>query len=210
MRNKLVYGKGLYDLELPKTYKIDGVTYWKEPCYLRWERMLHRCYGESTKKDRPTYAGCEVCEEWLTFSNFKRWIESFDNWKNLHLDKDLLVGGCKLYSPNTCCMIEPRVNHFLTLRGNHRGDYPIGVTKNSNPRCVKKFVSRINVETGVRKSLGIYQTPALAHKAWQEAKLTQAKLLQSRQTCERTKLGLQRVIDKLTNHIEQGVETKSL
>lgn len=209
--SKPVYGKGVYDLPLPKSKKIGDRNIFYEDCYLRWERMLHRCYGNSTKKVRPTYNGCEVCEEWLTFSNFKAWIKSHPNWNELHLDKDLLVEGNKKYSSDTCVMVEPRINHFMTLRGNDRGDYPLGVHKSNNPKIkTNKFIARVNVETGKRKSLGCFKTPFEAHYHWQLAKRDRAIHLQSEQTDSRVIAGLQRIIDKLQHDIDNKLETKSL
>ena len=45
------------------------------------------------------------------------------------LDKDILVKGNKIYSPDTCCFVPKEVNTVFTKRQSKRGDYPIGVIK---------------------------------------------------------------------------------
>ena len=77
---------------------------WFCPFYRRWVHMLERCYSERYQEKKPTYIGCTVCEEWLRFSNFKSWMETQD-WEGKHLDKDLLVEGNKIYSPDTCILV---------------------------------------------------------------------------------------------------------
>ncbi len=66
--------------------------------------MLQRCYSESYLNKRPSYRGCSVCEEWKTFSNFMAWMKN-KNMENLELEKDILVPGNKLYSPETCVFV---------------------------------------------------------------------------------------------------------
>ncbi len=210
MKEKLKYNKGIYDGEFPITQIVNGKRTVMDKVYSRWERMLHRCYGKSTKKDRPTYEGCSVCDEWLVFSNFKMWIEDNVNWSDLHLDKDLLIEDNKVYSPDACVLAEPRVNLFLTLRNNHRGPYPLGVTLDASRKHSTLYQARINMETDVRKCLGLFKTPAEAHHAWQLAKRDRALQLQSEQVDERVIGGLQRVIDKLQYDYDNNLETKTL
>ena len=66
---------------------------WRCPYYSRWESMLSRVYSKNYHLRRPTYKGCSVCEEWLLFSNFKKWVDEqpCGDWENRHLDKDLLI-----------------------------------------------------------------------------------------------------------------------
>lgn len=163
MSKKLVYGVGVDDVNVGRT--------WKEKCpfYDRWRGMLRRCYSEQTLEKYPTYRGCSVCEEWLTFSNFKSWMEQQD-WEGKHLDKDLLVKGNKVYSPETCIFVDKLVNRFTTERTHDRGKYPLGVTKlerlKDNPyaaQCSDPF-------TGKRGHIGVYSTPEEAHLAWKRRK----------------------------------------
>lgn len=213
-RKKLISGVGVNDADYFTTRKelVNGkyVTAWMCPVYVTWLGMLRRCYNRSLNKDT-TYEGCTVCKEWLYFSNFKAWTDT-QNWEGKYLDKDLLSKDSKVYSPETCVFVDRIVNNFTTLRGKRRGGYPIGVSlrkpDNSNCKVLYKAGCCTNGRNG--KYLGLYATPMLAHKAWQVAKRDQAIHLQSQQTDSRVIAGLQRIIDKLNNHIENNIETKSL
>ena len=91
-RSKLIFGVAHND--------CDGDSHTN--AYSHWRNMLVRCFDEKYKKESTTYANCSCCDEWLLFSNFKRWYESF-NYQDYHLDKDILVKNNKVYSPETCC-----------------------------------------------------------------------------------------------------------
>lgn len=81
--------------------------------------MIARCYSKNQGKYTPSYKGCSVCEEWLTFSNFKSWMETQD-WEGKELDKDLLGDGT-LYSPETCCFITKHMNLLLSSYPRSKG-----------------------------------------------------------------------------------------
>ena len=104
---KLIQGVGINDAD----YKIrKGKSLC--PYYRRWTDMIKRCYSDKFKQSRPTYEGCTVCSEWLTFSNFKSWMEKQD-WKGKALDKDLLSFKGFTYSPETCVFIPADLNSLL-------------------------------------------------------------------------------------------------
>ena len=46
----------------------------------------------------------------------------------MHLDKDILYKGNKIYSPENCCFIPYRINLLFTKSDKTRGEYPIGIT----------------------------------------------------------------------------------
>ena len=84
--------------------------------YNKWRWMLLRCYDENELKKEPTYVGCQVCDEWLNFQNFAEWINNNKyECNDLELDKDLLVKGNKLYSPNTCCLLPHEINYAISM-----------------------------------------------------------------------------------------------
>lgn len=209
----LISGVGINDADYFTTRKelVDGnyVTIWMCPFYKVWLGMLRRCYNRSPNKDH-TYEGCTIFKDWLYFSNFKDWMEKQD-WEGKYLDKDLLSKASKVYSPDTCLFVDRLVNNFITLRGKSRGEYPIGVSlhKTNTSRRVS-YRAGCCTDGRLGKYLGLYETPEAAHRAWQIAKRDQAIYLQSQQTCERTKQGLQRIIDKLQYHLDNGLETKDL
>lgn len=120
MKMKLVRGVGVNDVN-------ENLSNHTE--YMIWSAMLQRCYDYKIHKIRPTYIGCTVCDEWKYFSNFKNWF--YLNYKEgFHLDKDILVEGNKIYSPDTCRFVPPYLNMLLTEHGRARGDLPLGISKN--------------------------------------------------------------------------------
>lgn len=196
----ILFGVGINDVDYnvklyEETSRVDGKRYqkllWICPFYRKWQDMLSRCYSE---KSYPTYTGCFVFEPWLRLSVFKAWMELQD-WQGKQLDKDLLVKGNKVYSPDTCLFLEPRVNGFLVEHNKRRGKYPLGVSldKRSN-----KFTAQCSsVESGKNTNLGRYDTPEEAHKVWLDFKLKQAYILASQQTDERIAKAL---IDRYENY----------
>jgi hypothetical protein len=157
----LKYGVGFNDLACEIDYVSRDCPY-----YLRWHDLLRRCYHKKSLIKHPTYKEVVVCEEWLTFSNFKYWMEK-QVWEDKHLDKDILVRGNKVYSPSTCVFVHNKVNQFLLERENDRGDYPIGVTLVGSGH----FEASIsNTFTGEIEHLGTYTNALDAHFAWKRRK----------------------------------------
>jgi len=84
----------------------------KDALYVVWRRIKQRCYD----KNSPDYKwygakGVKVCSAWLNnYLIFKEWALSNGYKKGLHIDKDKLVKGNKIYSPETCCFITPLEN----------------------------------------------------------------------------------------------------
>jgi hypothetical protein len=182
---KLVFGVGVNDADYTVNPTIDGE---RHPCpyYVRWHSRLKLCYHPLTQALQPSYKGCKVCDEWLVFSKFKAWMES-QNWYGLELDKDLLGNGHgKLYSPETCVFVSKEVNMFTTGCADHTGEWPMGVHLNKRQG---KFDARIRVK-GVRKFLGLFDSPQEAHQAWRTAKWELGCDLMEAQSCYRTRRGL--------------------
>lgn len=132
---KLVYGVGINDADyvVMKMQTIGDVNgkrkqklVWECPYHRTWKGMLKRCYSAKYQETRPTYEGCSVSDDWLTFSVFKNWMEA-QNWEGRQLDKDLLFEENKVYSPETCVFVSGMVNSFTIDRGNDRGEWMIGV-----------------------------------------------------------------------------------
>ena len=93
--------------------------------------MLERCYDPYRLNKYPTYIDCYVCDEWLCFQNFAEWF--YQNYyeienERMHLDKDILVKGNKIYSPETCVFVPNRINTLFVKQQRKRGEYPIGVS----------------------------------------------------------------------------------
>ena len=103
--------------------------------YKKWTHMLERCYNPYKINEFPTYKDCYVCDEWLNFQNFAKWYE--ENYYEVKgevmcLDKDILIKGNKIYSPETCIFVPERINTLFTRSDKSRGKYPIGITFNKN------------------------------------------------------------------------------
>ncbi len=145
------------------------------PYYRKWKSMIERCYSEKCREKRPTYKGCTVCEEWLTFSNFKQWMEK-QNWESKQLDKDILHEGNKVYNPRDCVFVSRMLNMFVLDRGKARGDFMIGVCFDKDN---KKFISNCNNPlTKKKEHLGRFNSELEAHLAWKTRKLELVDLLQ--------------------------------
>ena len=84
--------------------------------YICWRDMLRRCYSAKYQEKQPTYKGCRVCDDWLYYSNFKNWYDKsyyeVEN-KTSQLDKDILIKGNKVYSPDTCVLFQILSIYYL-------------------------------------------------------------------------------------------------
>lgn len=137
--------------------------------YNVWKAMIHRCYNKKDHKRAPTYQNCYVCDEWLYYSNFEQWWNSryYEiNNQEMNLDKDILIKGNKVYSPQTCVIVPQDINLLFIKRNVKRGDLPIGVTyfKRDN-----KYMASVG-KFGKQHYLGLYNTPAKAFEAYKQAK----------------------------------------
>ena len=165
-RNRLVYGVGINDADYAVEPRIDGERV-KCPYYVTWRDMLYRCYNEKHQHRRPTYIGCSVCPEWLYFMNFRKWMTAQD-WEGKALDKDLLILGNKVYSPETCVFVDNVTNTFVNDQARSRGEYPLGVHFHKHS-C--KFVAECrNLFTKKKEHLGYFLCANQAHLAWKKRK----------------------------------------
>lgn len=192
---KAIFGVGINDAEyscVRAGYEITNgvrkkVTYWTCPFYAVWISMLIRCYSPQRLKIKKTYSECLVCEEWLMFSNFKRWMEQKD-WQGKDLDKDLLKKGNKLYSPDLCVFITPELNNFICDTKSKKSSLPIGValhkaTGRYYAYCQNPFTKR-------KEHLGSFTCSDKAHKAWLKRKNEHASKLASEINDQDVKLAL--------------------
>ena len=207
---KLVFGVGINDADYAvtewETIEVNGVRkqklVWWCPYYRVWKGMLMRCYSSKFQEKKPTYKGCSVSEEWIRFSNFKRWMECQD-FEGMQLDKDLLFASNNVYSEETSVFVTQTVNKFTIDRGNDRGEWLIGVSWNKKKG---KFASRCsNPFTKKQESLGYFNCELEAHQTWLKRKLELAHLLAAEQTDERVAKAL---ISRYTNYTNQTGETK--
>ena len=168
----IVYERGIIGCKYPMTINGNNT---KE--YNTWSNMLERCYSKEFKKDKPTYEDACCCDEWLYYPNFYEWLhsqENFDKWISLRfssLDKDILVKGNKLYSPNTCCLVPHYVNTLFVKKDANRGEFPIGVYYDKKNKLFRSHVSKLNDENiSKQEDLGSYHTPTEAFLAYKKEK----------------------------------------
>ena len=165
--NKLVHGVGIKGNESVKYFCGKNFT-----SYTTWQNMLLRCYSHKYRNKFPTYINCYVYDGWKYYSNFKKWFDAH-YIKNYHLDKDILIDGNKIYSPETCCFVPHYLNSLFVDRNKSRGDYPIGVHLHIRNN---KYQANIN-KYGKTEYLGSFDTPEEAHNVWLKAKREYARKL---------------------------------
>ena len=135
--------------------------------YAKWKAMLKRCTDPMADKSTESYIECEICKEWKNFQNFAKWY-----YKNeysccnepLCVDKDILIHGNKIYSPNTCILVPQRINLLFIKELAVRGDLPIGVSKHR-----KHYSASLSTFEG-KRHIGNFSDPTLAFAAYKEAK----------------------------------------
>jgi hypothetical protein len=137
--------------------------------YKVWCEMIRRCYSDASHKAKPSYKKYSVDPAWHCFSTFAEWYDKnyycIDNEK-MQLDKDILIKGNKLYSPETCVFVPQIINLLFIKNDADRGDLPIGVYWNKRD---KNFRARCR-NRGKRINIGEYSTKEEAFKAYKAYK----------------------------------------
>lgn len=150
LRKKLRYGVGINDM----------IGQEKTRLYKAWSGMLAMCYCKSYRNIYKSYENISICDEWLRLSNFKKWFD--ENYvEGYSLDKDILVKGNKVYSPDTCCFVPQEINMLVVQQ---RGEKNKGIF-----RTRKGYAARISVKHKYTK-IGVYDTIEEAINAYREAK----------------------------------------
>jgi len=186
-----LFGVGLNDANYMVTQLIGGKLF-TCPYYKRWKDMLQRCYSKSFQRRRPAYVGCSTFNDWLTFSNFKIWMQD-QSWFDMHLDKDIKLKGNKIYSDSTCLFIPAKLNTLLNDNRSARGVWPQGVRQLKRDG---KFMARIR-ENGKLNYLGYFNTPEEASKVYQRARTAKIQSLIDNNTYPMA-------TQYLSQHINQG------
>lgn len=142
--------------------KINGKT---KKAYSVWAGMIHRCYDLKNK----AYLECLVCDEWHNFSNFEKWFDynyyELDD-EEVELDKDILVKGNKMYSPETCIFAPKRING-LFVKSNDDNDKSLGIIWKDK---ISKYEVRCAIGEQGRKYLGVYSTKEDAFNVYKKFK----------------------------------------
>lgn len=166
MNYKLVFGVGICE----KGKHLASINGKKTKAYIAWRDMLRRCYSAKCHEAQPTYIGCAVCDEWISFQNFADWFEGNypKDGNKYQLDKDLKIIGNKVYSPETCLFVSRQVNSFTTDCGASRGAFMIGAVWDKTNENFKSRCS--NPITGRHEHLGCFHNELSAHLAWRKRK----------------------------------------
>lgn len=134
--------------------------------YKKWYNMLNRSCNNT--KGFKSYKGVTVCEEWHNFQVFAKWYyenysqETMQGWQ---LDKDILVKGNKIYSPETCCFVPIEINCLFLKSNGTRGLTPIGTSITRNGKYVAKYKKRDKIIC-----LGTFNTPEEAFQVYKTEK----------------------------------------
>lgn len=181
MKNKsLIYGVGINDADYvvstADSTTVNGkrkfYNFRRCPYYTVWLEMLRRGHSDKEKSRHGSYKDVTVCKEWHLFSNFKAWMEQQD-WEGKQLDKDILIRGNRVYSPEACCFVPSQINCCLLDSKGSRGEYPLGVCLITGAENrVNRYKSEGAILQGKRNRvhIGVFPTPQKAHRAWQLAK----------------------------------------
>lgn len=110
-----------------------------------WLGMIQRCYEEGYGEKFPAYSKCSVISDWHNLQNFKAWVKQQtslgfyqEGWE---LDKDLLVRGNKVYSPDTCVFLPGRLNQLQQVKKNSHYNFLPGVNFDKEKN---KFKAEVN------------------------------------------------------------------
>lgn len=159
-----MYGRGYHGLLYTDS---------KEEAYQRWHWIMNRCYSKAVHELYSEYQDCTVCKEWWNYSNFKLWYEDHKDVINafdetLEIDKDILIKGNLIYSPETVCLVPQLINSlFINTSGKkNRGDYPLGVYFEKDKKKYRACMSFM----GKRIKLGTFDTAEAAFYRYKEYK----------------------------------------
>ena len=175
----LAYTKG--QVKNPFYPSVLGIGYIGDTCdkknlrrnrkYITWVDMLDRCYGKANNAKNDSYKNrVTICQEWLCYSNFSKWVEEQENYSFFNdgqwvLDKDILVKNNTVYSPEKCCLVPKYVNAIFIKEKSTRGIYPIGVSITKNDKY------QVHCSDGeTQLYLGCYDSPEKAFEIYKNYK----------------------------------------
>lgn len=170
------------EVKCPYDKTIHNSCYIGEGKYKVWENgkpsfeynyyhgVTTRCFNSNYKNIEKTYQDVTMCEEWKNFQNFAKWVE--DNYyecngEKMCIDKDILIKGNKVYSPNTCIFVPKSINSLFISGKTIRGDLPIGV---SIEKSTGKFKASCGNGHNESIYLGCYNTPQEAFNVYKNFK----------------------------------------
>ena len=163
----------------PYDKKVFGIGFVGEGKYSRsydkklyntWYSMMLRCYQQNNLSKYITYKDCKVDERFHCLQDFGKWYE--DNYYEvpgeiMSLDKDILVKGNRIYSPETCIFTPQTINSLIVRKyKNGNNDLPLGVCYHKQHDKFMSSCSTINSTI----CLGYYDTPEEAFYVYKKFK----------------------------------------
>lgn len=142
--------------------------------YNHWRAMIERVHIKNDNFHR-TYSDVTIYENWYNYQIFSKWSEQnyyeIPNMK-MQLDKDILIKGNRIYSPETCVFVPYIINALLLKSDKMRGNLPIGVYWHERDQEYRSQCSFVDYN-GKRKNkwLGGYSNPEdafIAYKIFKE------------------------------------------
>lgn len=180
----------------------------------RWRDVLKRCNPNSVYcKKNPIYIGTH--NGFKDFQEFAEWSMSEYGYnlasvaasgkpRMWQIEKDLLSGSSKTYSPETCLYVPPEVNLYTTCKKRFLKQTPLGVKIDSRNG---RFIARLT-QCGTETHLGVFDDMYEAHRAWQKAKIVHGRnLCDKYKEHEKMVAALSSNVDKIENDLMTGKET---
>lgn len=120
------------------------------------------------------YEGVSICASWKNFDNFRDWyLRNYPEHLEqkgieLNLDKDLLSGERKIYSPETCIFLPANVNRFISnkQKKNLSGITGVHYLKHRDRWRADITDPRIQNNFGGLKTIGTFKTKEEAAEAY--------------------------------------------
>lgn len=182
-KSRLVCGVGINDadyiVELKEIVGGKRKHLWSCPLHKAWQDMIRRCYSAKAHARRPTYVGCSVSPEWHSLMAFRSWM-IVQPWEGMELDKDILIPGNKVYSPETCIFVSTALNSFMTDCSAVRGDCPVGVSWHKQKGKYQAYCR--NPFSAKFEHLGYFTDPLQGHEVWRKRKHELACMYADQQT----------------------------
>ena len=156
------FGVGPYTSKLVGNGKVGT----KE--YVHWSSMFTRCYSSEYHGRFPTYLGCSVDVQWQNFQEFAEWCQWQTGFKSegYVLDKDLIIPGNKVYSPETCVFLPTEINNMIVTQTKEGKVTPPGI---SFQHDYQKYIVSCAIN-GKNRNLGRYKCPEEAFAVYKKFK----------------------------------------
>jgi len=183
---KLVYDSAINDISNPD-----------RKVYQRWIGILRRTdHRDPNWKDYELYKDCTLHPDWLYLSKFQEWMETWDDWQNKCVDKDIKYPGNRMYGPDTCIMVSKGINNFFVepaRRSPNTANLPHGVYYSSpTQRCPQRYRAIVRLD-GKQVWGGHHHTIEAAQQSYRKVKFESLEVLIEREQCPKVKQILQEI-----------------